>query len=355
MPDRILEHVEKVNYFNPTDAIPKPSPEDLCLPSCLTSLAGALGQDVRMGTCFAHDCEWTLRSLYRDLIAWTGMGFGLLFHPSGCLSAVDLTILYVPDEDKASRIGLALLGCTMESIENKPENAETIRRKIVESIDRGIPVLSFGILEAPEAGLVCGYRDDGKTLVGWDYFQDRVPCEKEPNGMYRTSDWARTLRFIFPDPVHKPIDFHASASFKECVNRAIQVMELTKVDTYFAGEAAYRAWQEFILEPVESAVVKSRYMTTHILIGNHAEARCYCGCALSAFPEAAAVAQYFSDIHDLCWKAWGEVGKHSDPMDQLGEVFCDLEVRKRVAARLGEMAELDRKALAALKEIAAKF
>ena len=41
---------------------------------------------------------------------------------------------------------------------------------VVESIDRGVPVISFGILGPPEAGIVIGFDRDGQVLHGWSYF-----------------------------------------------------------------------------------------------------------------------------------------------------------------------------------------
>ena len=57
---------------------------------------------------------------------------------------------------------------------------------IKESLARGVPPISFGVLGPPEAGIVTGYDQDGAVLYGWSYFQ--------PDGShyYEKSDWFET-------------------------------------------------------------------------------------------------------------------------------------------------------------------
>ena len=58
---------------------------------------------------------------------------------------------------------------------------------IKESLARGVPPISFGILGPPEAGIVTGYDQDGAVLYGWSYFQ--------PDGSryYEKGDWFETM------------------------------------------------------------------------------------------------------------------------------------------------------------------
>jgi len=47
-------------------------------------------------------------------------------------------------------------------------------RKIVASIDRGVPVLTFGIVGPPVCSILCGYAEDGEVLIGWSQFTGEV-------------------------------------------------------------------------------------------------------------------------------------------------------------------------------------
>jgi hypothetical protein len=59
---------------------------------------------------------------------------------------------------------------------NKPEYV----RRIVESIDKGYPVLTFGIVGPPTCSIIFGYDENGDVLIGWSQFTDEV---KEDNPM----------------------------------------------------------------------------------------------------------------------------------------------------------------------------
>jgi hypothetical protein len=56
------------------------------------------------------------------------------------------------------------------------------------SIARGRPVIAFGIVGPPEAGIVAGYERGGAVLYGYSYFQDSALP-----GYYEKADWFETL------------------------------------------------------------------------------------------------------------------------------------------------------------------
>jgi hypothetical protein len=70
---------------------------------------------------------------------------------------------------------------------------DALFRAVVESIDRGVPVISFGILGPPEAGLVIGYDRDGQALSGWSYFQDWPEHGEKRDAPYKRHDWFGTM------------------------------------------------------------------------------------------------------------------------------------------------------------------
>ncbi len=344
MGTRILDNVERVHFYEGD----KNSPEDICLPSCLTSLAGSLGVDVgrevREG--------WNRRTLYYALLAWTGMGWGLLWHSSGCSSCMDLTQI---DEngDEALRLGFEGIGCRGEVLENTPGNAGEIRRRIVDSIDRGIPVLGFRLVDPPEPGLVCGYGDGGGVLFGWDMFQKFSPCEQRDDGMFLLRDWSKAWKFAFVTERGPAPDLNSPEMLGRCLRRGVEVMEKNAAPGYLAGEAAYAAWREYTLaEGIPAKEAEARHFLVHHLIGNHAEARCYTGEYLMnpAFPEEVReVGKRFRQVHDLCWKAWGVLGKYGEPQNLPAGKFTVPENRVKMAAVIDEMAQTDREALRILK------
>ena len=59
---------------------------------------------------------------------------------------------------------------------------------IRDSLARGRPVIAFGIIGPPEAGIVAGYERGGEVLHGWSYFQDGAK-----QGYYRLDGWLEKM------------------------------------------------------------------------------------------------------------------------------------------------------------------
>ena len=93
---------------------------------------------------------------------------------------VDLSYL----GDEPFRLILGALGYEWRKV---PAEKEAMFQAIVESIDRGVPAISFGIIGPPEAGVVAGYDRNGQLLYGWSYFQD------QRDHYYEKRDWFETM------------------------------------------------------------------------------------------------------------------------------------------------------------------
>jgi len=70
---------------------------------------------------------------------------------------------------------------------------ETDSRLIMESIDRGMPVLTLGgIINCSDTCLISGYDNDGATLLGYNpfmYMEDDHQEAPDDTGYFRKSDW----------------------------------------------------------------------------------------------------------------------------------------------------------------------
>jgi hypothetical protein len=93
---------------------------------------------------------------------------------------VDLSYL----GDEPFRRAFEALGYRWRSV---PAQKEAMIRAIRESIDRGVPAISFGVIGPPEAGVVAGYGRGGEVLYGWSYFQEGR------ERYYEKSDWFETM------------------------------------------------------------------------------------------------------------------------------------------------------------------
>ncbi|MBT3379800.1 MAG: hypothetical protein HN742_19350 [Lentisphaerae bacterium] len=91
----------------------------------------------------------------------------------------NVDLMYLTPEPH--RRAFEALGYSYHEVQRNETAMITAIRK---SIDRETPVIAFGLIGPPEAGLVTGYDQEGKTLYGWSYFQDRA----QP-GYYQIDDW----------------------------------------------------------------------------------------------------------------------------------------------------------------------
>jgi len=343
---KILNRIERIHFYEND----RNSPEDIVFPSCLTSLAGGIGMDVKR-----HVTEdgWTQRRLYFDLLAYTGMGFGLLWHPDHCCSCLDLTQVNDSHNETIER-GFRGIGCGVRIMENTPETREEIRKMLVDSIDAGRPAIAFGMVEPPESGLVCGYEEDGGILLGYDAFQDQFPCEKKENAMVVLRNWAKVWKFAFVHGTPNPVDRDAGDFRREVAAHGVKIMEKNESQGYLAGQAAYRAWRDYVSDnSLPAAELRARHRLHHLLVGNLAETRYFTGVYLAESPNkspAARAGEIFREIHDLCWKIWGVLGKYGDSEESLSEKFVLPENRARIAEYIDEISKLDQAALQYLKE-----
>jgi len=60
---------------------------------------------------------------------------------------------------------------------------ERFGKAIVESIDKGRPVIAQGPVGPPEASVIAGYQDEGRVLRGWSYFQEEFAI------YFRAEEW----------------------------------------------------------------------------------------------------------------------------------------------------------------------
>ena len=115
------------------------------------------------------------------------------------------------------------------------------RRRIIDSIDNGRPVIAFGVIGPPEACVITGYDEKGDVLLGWNVFQDDEKAEKEPSGFFRVRDWYPKTRglLLVGEKVAKP---DQKTMDTEALKWALQVLRTPQVRGSAAGPAAYDAW-----------------------------------------------------------------------------------------------------------------
>jgi hypothetical protein len=98
---------------------------------------------------------------------------------------------------------------TEDEIKN---NKNKYIRRIVESIDNGYPVLTFGIVGPPICSIICGYDENGEILIGWSQFTDE-PSDDNPMDLKVSQNYFSkrngldnsTALIFITDKVSKPL------------------------------------------------------------------------------------------------------------------------------------------------------
>jgi len=362
MNGKVLD-VRKVGF--PGNTSDSRSPESFAFPASLTSLMECIGEDVRWETIQAHGREWTQRLMYKDILAASGMGFGLLWRNDLCPSSFDLTQVHADHNDTICR-GFAYVGYECEVIERIDDNEAALWAKITSEIDAGRPVLAFGIVGPPECCIIAGYDADKKALRGWSHFQSHDPAHCAENGMFLSSGWHANLwKTVVCGPKRD-----ARTSLKDVVRQGVEIMERNTVagdpakcssepSTLLMGFAAYDAWIAFVQDPafetMDDATLKGKHWYHTTLVGSHAELRCYLGNFLAgqvtgqnaeADKHLQEAARCLLEIHDQCWKLWGVLGGMGAPDAWQG--LRDAAKRAELAAVLTHIKTLDRQAADAL-------
>ncbi len=347
---KILDVVKVGFYGNTGD---NRAPEDFAFPACMASLMQFIGEDYPVIEIDAHNTKSTQRTGNLHFITASGIAFGLLWHKEYCMSCMDLT--QVNEHNDTIKHAFEWAGYDFEVIEKSEQgdNRDYIKERIIQSIDKGVPVLAFGIVGPPECLIINGYDESGDVLIGWSHFQDWEPCDKEPNGMFRKADWYDGLWKI----VITAEKTGRRSSVKNILSLGLSIMEKTESEGYVAGLAAYDEWIKYVLNPeldnADDETLKARHKLHHALVGNLAEARCWGGDFLlnvnkeEQSTNVEGAAKCFKDIHDLCWKVWGVLGEYGQ--QDVWKGFRNSENRRKIAALLSNIKSLDEKAIEYLK------
>jgi hypothetical protein len=178
-----------------------------------------------------------------------------------------------------------------------PAEKDAMIRAIQESIARGVPPISFGIIGPPEAGIVAGYQGEGDQLFGWSYFQEGR------DRYYEKSDWFETLekgagKGLIIIGAKKPARPAERASLVASLEWAVDLARTPArpcFPNHFCGLAAYDGWADGLEVdadfPADNDPVMETRSMVHgdqvVMLHERESAAHYLRLMLAAAPEAA--------------------------------------------------------------------
>jgi hypothetical protein len=313
--------------------------------------------------CLAKNPECTVLCTYAFLVGVSGAA-SFLSWKEGWHGDNVAPFYMSADPEAPERHIFKAVGFEYEWIEKVQgrDNEALFRQRIAESVQRGVPVLGYGVVGPPEASIVVGYDEAGDVLVGWSFFQDakaehEPPALSEPPGYFRKPDWFENTvaLLVIGDKVDKP-------SLKETYRDALQwMLHVTRTPMVrpepdapewyqhrHNGLAAYEAWAEHLLRDEawpagDEATLRAHHQIHNDAVGTLAEARWYGSVFLAQIvegfeagpgrpgrqAEVLHAAACYAEEHDLMWESWelaGGIGNH-----EAYRAMADPAVRRAMA------------------------
>lgn len=323
----LLSAVPRVGHYT---GGPRP-PELTQLPSCLTGILEYLGERCDVPPSPGH--AW--HNVYLHLMACSGATWRIQWPREGwdpvgapCLNTVEDAGEVVARlcETAGFRYDFLLrteyagpLGWDGEVCDDD----EVYRARLVATLaDQAIPAIGLGPVRSPAPCLLCGYEDDGRTVLGWSEFQDDddQPVGKAATGHFRDPGWlARTQGLLLlgePTP-RRPLH----ERYRLALMRGRDVILTPLVRSHASGLAAYDAWitcfgnaDLFPTGDPPAMLQRHRcYMVTSLTVAEgRAWAARFCREVAAAHPSLTdpllAAAACYDGIHDLMWACWEFTG-----------------------------------------------
>jgi hypothetical protein len=270
------------------------------------------------------------------------------------------------------------LGYTFEWL--MPDQRERFIPEITESFQRGMPVISYGIIGPPEAGIITGYDEGGDLIIGWSFFQNFEPgIEKEPSGYYRKRDWVKDVHslLVIGEKTQRPSlkeTYRAALQFGIQIARNPMVRPEPDAPEWYQhrhnGLAAYSAWAEHLQHDEDfltqdQALLQQRHQVHNDAVGTVAEARWYCSQFLigmttggddlvhrDAIEDLYHAAALYAGEHGLMWELWDLAGGIGNP--EAWKQFADPAVRRKMVPIILDAQHKDAEAIEHIEQVLSK-
>lgn len=333
-------------------------------PMCLKSCANYLGQDVSLD--FSMVATGAAFRLTWDITSWNG-------------GNVDVIHTF-DNPEEIYKLGVEALGRdfqiitrTNTSCDVKFASTNNSNMKgdfihfIKNQINKGFPCIALGIIGPPEACIITGYRENGETLLGWNFFQDATEfatdVKIDESGYFISRKWWEnndTIAVISLGEKDKPL-----ISYKVIIENAIKVMtgryDMKAGKTFAKGIMAYDAWKKAILNesdfppnaifPILAERLMCQGDAMDCIIDGRRNAAIFIKKLSEELKEhnktCKIIEEQFIKVTSIIWKMADLLGGYARDEKQMNN-FVMPEIRQQIAALIDECKTADAKALEGL-------
>ncbi len=291
-------------------------------------------------------------SEYDYLMGVTGAAFRRLFERD---DGGNVDLMYLAPEPH--RRAFEALGYACRTV---PVEKAAMIAAVKESIAKGVPVISFGIIGPPEAGIVAGYDKDGEVLIGYSYFQDAsIAGYYEQPGWFEKTERGAYGLIVIGERVKRPAERAILASSLEWAVNLARTAKRRERPCHASGLAAYGAWADAFEVDADYPKDDTKVLATRVMVhGDQAvmleerrNAAAYLRSMVEVAPEAAesltAAAACYDQVVDLMPVVWlwgGNMGP------EVGQALVDRQTRQGIAKAIRAAGEKEAQAVGHLEK-----
>jgi hypothetical protein len=366
----VLRNVPRVNFYE--GGVPA-CPEDIPFPSVMRALMEYFKEEnFGCRSCHALKPGCKIPCSYSFFMGVSGAASFLSWKPGW--EGDNPEIMYMSDDPRAPfDRAFQAAGYEYQYIDSAQGEA-IIRQRIMDSIQKGRPVLAFGPIGPPESAIITGYDEGGDILIGWSFFQTIPPfnedVEFEPSGQFRKRHW-----FDYP-PGFSIITFGDKQEQPPLPKTYRQTLEwMVKVartpltwGNRHNGLAAYTAWADHLVRdedfPNDEAILRQRYEVHNSATSFVAEARWYGSKFLiqtsdpddenyRVTEDLLHAAACYAAEHELMWKLWDLAGGIVNP--DAYRCFADPAIRRQMVPIIQQARDKDIQAIDYIEQALTKM
>lgn len=238
---------------------------------------------------------------------------------------------------------------------------ETMVAAIMESLARGRPAISFGIIGPPEPGLVTGHGEDGVVLYGWSYFQEQRERYYEQRDWFERMDKGGgvSLLIVGEKGATRPSEREVLVAALQWALDLERTAHRRNLRDHLSGLAAYDGWADALEVdadyPSDNGGTMSWRVTIHgdqcLMLEDRHEAARFLRRMVAAAPEAAshleAAAVRYDQAGDLVAPLWPWP---IDPSAGAMQAMADPRTRRELVGHVRAARDREAEAVAHLEQ-----